>query len=238
MVVNTLLHIFYGRSLAPVQQFGNCHAGRIVVARCMRLLALSRCVCEKQEQARIFFSRLINCYCSCRKLHVDQPVSTEVLVPRRRSGRSAHCWISKPKSATDGANGSPVLMDSSSGGGARDDADVVATGVVSRGEGGAGAGSDADVVVTGVISKGEGGAGAGNFADVVATGVVNGLEDCEGAGIDMDGVFSDDADWSGLADWTLVHAPIFYAELRPAVRKPVLQHHPSTLHGIGNQGVS
>ena len=46
-------------------------------------------------------------------------------------------------------------MDSGrSGGGASGDADVVETGVVSRGEGGAGAGSDADVVVTGVVSKG------------------------------------------------------------------------------------
>ena len=68
---------------------------------------------------------------------------------------------------------------------------MVATGVVSRGEGGAGAGSDADVGVTGVVSKGESGAGAGSFADVVATGVVNGLEDCEVPGIDMDGVFPD-----------------------------------------------
>ena len=64
-------------------------------------------------------------------------------------------------------------MDSSSGGGASVDADVVETGVVSRGEGGAGAGRDADVVVTGVVGKGEGGADAGSFADVVATGVVN-----------------------------------------------------------------
>ena len=110
----------------------------------------------------------------------------------------------KPKSATDGAKESPVLMDSSSGGGASGGADVVATGVVSRGEGGAGAGSDADVVMTGVVSNGEGGAGAGSFADVVATGVVNGLEDCEGAGIDMDCVFSDAADGSGPADRTLV----------------------------------
>ena len=109
---------------------------------------------------------------------------------------------------------------------------------MSRGEGGAGAGSDADVVVTGVVSKGEGGAGAGSFADVVATGVVNGLEDCEGAGIDMDGVFSDAADRSGPVDRTLVHAPIYCAGLRPAVREPFLQHYPSTSHGIGNQGVS
>ena len=81
----------------------------------------------------------------------------------------------KPKSDTDGAKESPVLMGGSSGGGASGDADVVATGVVNRDEGGAGAGSDADVVVTGVLSKGEGGAGASSFADVVATGVVKAL---------------------------------------------------------------
>ena len=66
-----------------------------------------------------------------------------------------------------------MLMNSSSGGGASVDTDVVATEVVSRGEGGAGAGSDADVVVTGIVSKGEGGAGAGSFADVVATSLIN-----------------------------------------------------------------
>ena len=142
------------------------------------------------------------------------------------------------KSATDGAKESPVLMDSSSGGGASSDADVVATGVVSRGEGGAGERSGADVVVTGVVSKGEGGAGAGSFADVVATGVVKGLEDCEGTGIDTDGVFSDSACGSGSADRTLAHAPIYCAGLRPVVREPVLQHYPSTLHDIGNQGRS
>ena len=135
------------------------------------------CVCETQKQISIFVPRLINCYCSCRKLHVDQRVSTGVLVPRRRWGAGAHCWIFfKLKSATDGAKMSPMLMDSSSGGGASGDADVVATGVV---------------------SKGEGSVGAGSFVDVVATGVVNGLLDCEGAGIDMDGVFSDAADGSG-----------------------------------------
>ena len=132
------------------------------------------------------------------------------------SGRTL-LFFFKPKSATDGAEESPVLMVSSSGGGASVDADVVATGVVSRDEGGAGAGRDANLVVT---------------------GVVNGVEDCEGAGIDMDGVFSDAADGSGPADRTLVHAPIYCAGLRPAVRRPVLQHYPSTLHGIGNQGVS
>ena len=144
----------------------------------------------------------------------------------------------KPKSATDDAKESPVLMASSSGGGACGDADGVATGVVSRGEGGAGAGSDAAVVATGITSRGEGGAGAGSFADVVATRVVNGRVDCEGAGIDMDGVSSDAADGSGSADRTLVRAPIYCAVLRPAVREPVIQHYPSTLHGIGNQGVS
>ena len=76
-----------------IQHCGNCHAGRILVAQCMRLQALSMCVCEKQEQIRIFFPRLINYYCSCRKLHVDQRVSTGVLVPRRRWGAGAHCWF-------------------------------------------------------------------------------------------------------------------------------------------------
>ena len=132
-----------------------------------------------------------------------------------------------------------MLTDSSIDGGASGDANAVVTGVVSRGEGGAVSGSDADVVVTGVVSKGEGGAGAGSFADVIATRVVNGLENCEGAGIDMDGAFSDAADGSDPADMTLVHAPIYCAGLRPAVREPVLQNYPSTLHGIiGNQGVS
>ena len=84
------------------------------------------------------------------------------------------------------------------------------------------------------MSKDEGGAVAGSFADVVATGVANGLEDCEGAGMDMDGVFSDAADGSGPADRTLVHASIYCAGLCPAVREPVLQRCPSTLHGIGN----
>ena len=41
-------------------------------------------VCGKQQQILIFFPRLIDCYCSCRKLDVDQRVSTGVLVPRRR----------------------------------------------------------------------------------------------------------------------------------------------------------
>lgn len=146
----------------------------------------------------------------------------------------------KRQNATDEAKESPVLMDSSSSGGgdASDDADVVATGVVSRDEGGAGAGSDADVVATGVVNGVEGCEGAGSDSDVVAMGVVNRLEDCEGAGIDMDGVFSDTADGSGPADRTVVHAPIYCVGLFPAVREPVLQHYPTTLHGIGNQGVT
>ena len=104
---------------------------------------------------------------ACRATCVDRGAGAAAVVG---SGRTLLGFF-KPKSATDGAKESPVLMDSSSSGGASGDADVVATGVVSRGEGGAGAGSDADVVVTGVVSKGGGGAGAGSFADVVATGV-------------------------------------------------------------------
>ena len=171
---------------------------------------------------------------ACRPTCVDRGAGAAAAVG---SGRTL-LFFSKPKSATDGEKESPVLMDSSSGGGASGDADVVATGVVSRGEGGAGERSGADVLVTGVVSQSKGGAGAGSFADVVATGVVNGLEGCEGAGIGMDGVFSDAADGSGPADRTLAHAPIYCAGLRPAVREPVLQHYPSTLHGIGNQGMS
>ena len=171
---------------------------------------------------------------ACRPTCVDRGAGAAAAVG---SGRTLLDFF-KSKSATDGAKESPVLMASSGGGGARGDVDVVATGVVSRGEGGAGAGSDAGVVVTGVMSEVEDGAGAGSFADVVATGVVNGLEDCEGADIDIDGVFSDAAGESCPADRTLVHAPIYCAGLRPAVREPVLQHYPSTLHGIGNPGVS
>ena len=159
---------------------------------------------------------------ACRPTCVDRGAGAAAAVG---SGRTLLDFF-KPKSAKDGAKESPVLMDSGSGGGSSGDAVVVATGVVNKGEGGAGAGSDADMVVTGVVSKDESGAGAGSFADVVATGVVNGLEDCEGAGIDMDGVFSDAADGSGPVDRTLVHAPIYCAELRPAVREPVLQHYP------------
>ena len=187
------------------------------------------CACKKQEQIRILFPRLINCDCSCRIFHADGSVSTKGAgaAAATGSGRILRGYFT-PTSATDGAKESPVLMD----------ADVVAAGVVSRGEGGAGAGRGADVVVTGVVSKGEGGAGAGSFADVVATGVVNRLEDCEGAGINMDCASSDAADGSGPADRTLVHAPIFCAGLRPAVKEPAFQHYSPTLHSIGNQGVS
>ena len=90
------------------------------------------------------------------------------------------------------------------------------------GSSGGGASGDADVVATGVVSRGKCGAGAGSFADVVAAKDVNGLQDCEGAGIDMDGVFSDAADGSGPTDRTLVHAPIYCAGIRPAVREPVI----------------
>ena len=171
---------------------------------------------------------------ACRPTCVDRGAGAAAAVGSRRTLLD----FFKPKSAADGAKESPVLMDSSSAGGASGDADVVATGVVNRCEGGAGAGSEADVVVTGVVSRGEGGAGAGSFADVFATGVVNGHEDCEGMGIDMEGVFSDAAEGSGPADGTLVHAPIYCAALHSAVREPALQHYPSTLHGIGNQGVT
>ena len=54
----------------------------------------------------------------------------------------------------------------------------------------------------------------------------------------MDSVFSNAAAGSGPADRTLVHAPIYCAGLRPAIREPVLQHYPSSLQGIANQGVS
>ena len=54
----------------------------------------------------------------------------------------------------------------------------------------------------------------------------------------MDSVFSNAAAGSGPADRTPVHALIYCAGLRPAIRDPVLQHYPSTLQGIDNQGVS
>ena len=112
---------------------------------------------------------------ACRPTCVDRGAGAAAAVG---SGRTL-LDVFKPKNATDGAKESPVLVDSSSSdGGASGDADVVATGVVNRGEGGAGAGSDADLVLTGIVSKGEGGAGAGSFADVVATGVVSVLPVC------------------------------------------------------------
>ena len=120
---------------------------------------------------------------ACRTTCVDSGAGAAAT---EGSGRTLLGFF-KPKSATDGAEESPVLMDGSNGGGAS---------------------GDADVVTTGVVSRSEGVAGAGSFADAVATGFVNGLEDCEGSGIDMDGVFSDAADGSGPADRTLVHAPI------------------------------
>ena len=92
---------------------------------------------------------------ACRPRCVDRGAGAAAAV---RSGRTLLGFF-EPKNATDGAKESPVLMDSSSGGGASGDAGVVATGVVSMGEDCAGAGRDADVVETGVMSKGEGGAG-------------------------------------------------------------------------------
>ena len=77
---------------------------------------------------------------------------------RRRWGAAHIAGFCQTEERTDGAKESPVLVISSSG-----DADVVATRVVSRGEGGGGADSDADVVVTGVVSNGEGGAARGKF---------------------------------------------------------------------------
>ena len=90
---------------------------------------------------------------ACRPTCVDRGAGAAAAVGSWRT----LLFFFKPKSATDGAKESPVLMDSIGDGGESGDADVVATGVVSRGESGAGAGS---------------------FAHVVATGVVNGLEDC------------------------------------------------------------
>ena len=84
---------------------------------------------------------------ACRPTCVDRSAGAEAAVGSERT----LLGFFKPKSATDGAKESPVSMDSSSGGGARVDADVVATRVVSRGEGGAGERSGADVVVTGVV---------------------------------------------------------------------------------------
>ena len=95
---------------------------------------------------------------ACRPTRVGRGAGAAAAVESERTLLE----LFKPKCATDGPKESPVLMDSSRGGGASGDADVVATGVVTRGEGGAGAGSDTDVVVTGVMSKDEGG-GRGQF---------------------------------------------------------------------------
>ena len=84
---------------------------------------------------------------ACRPTCVDRGAGAAAAVG---SGRTL-LDIFRPKSATDGAKESPVLMDSSSGVGASGDADVVATGVVNRGEGGAGESSFADVVATGDV---------------------------------------------------------------------------------------
>ena len=109
LVVNTLLHIFYGRSFARVQQFGNCHAGRILVAHCMRLQALSMCVCETQKQ--IIFEcftvdqlLLLMSQFACRPTCVERGAGAAAVVG---SGRSTLGFF-KPKSATDGAKESPV----------------------------------------------------------------------------------------------------------------------------------
>ena len=131
----------------------------------------------------------------------------------------------KPKSVTDGVKKSP--RESCRGEGTSSDNDVVATGVVGRGEVGAGAGSESDVVVTGVVSRDRGGgAGAGGNSDVGATGVGNGLEGCEGVGIDMACAFSHTADGSGPPDRTPVNAPIHCAGLRPDVGEPVVINSP------------
>ena len=60
---------------------------------------------------------------ACRPTCVDRGVGAAAAVRSRRP------WLGffKPKSATDGANEWPMLMVSSSGGGATSDADVVAT---------------------------------------------------------------------------------------------------------------
>ena len=85
---------------------------------------------------------------ACRPTCVDRGAGAAAAVG---TGRTLLDFF-KPKSATDGAKESSVLMDISSGVGASGDADVVATGVVNRGEGGAGASSFAEVVATGVVN--------------------------------------------------------------------------------------
>ena len=69
---------------------------------------------------------------SCRPTCVDRGAGAAAAVGSRRSLLD----FLKPKSATDGAKESLVLTDSCSDGGASVYADVVSTGVVSRGEGG------------------------------------------------------------------------------------------------------
>ena len=66
---------------------------------------------------------------SCRPTCVDRGAGAAAVLG---SGRTLLDFI-KPKSATDGAKESPVLMESSSGGSTSGDADVGTTGVVSRG---------------------------------------------------------------------------------------------------------
>ena len=80
---------------------------------------------------------------ACRPTCVDRCAGAAAALGSRRTF---------PDSATDGAKESPVLMDSSSGVGASGDADMVATGVVNRGEGGAAASSFDEVVATGVVN--------------------------------------------------------------------------------------
>ena len=173
---------------------------------CLIKAGANSCFLPTADQLLLLMSQVAR-----RPTCVDRGAGTAVVVG---SGRTLLDFF-KLKSATEGAKESPVLMDCRSGGVASSDADVVATGVVNRGEGGAGAGSDADVVVT---------------------GVVNGPEDCEGAGFDMDGVFSDAADGTSLADRTLVHAPIYCAGSRSDVREPVLQHCPSLSTVLATRG--
>ena len=62
---------------------------------------------------------------ACRPTCVDRGAGAAAAVGGGHTLRD----LLKPKIATDGAEVSPVLMDSSSGDGARGHADVVATGV-------------------------------------------------------------------------------------------------------------
>ena len=79
------------------------------------------------------------------------------------SGRTLLCFF-KLKSAKDGAKESPVLMDSSSGGSASGDADVVLTGVVDELEDCEGASID----MNGVFSDAADGSGPADRALVHA----------------------------------------------------------------------